>query len=92
MEYPIYRSPVGSFIKTNWSVLWSNFHELPELPKQVTEDKSRKLLVSDSPETFEQQGILYQDTIEGKGRLYADHINGTNEKSDDGDTRQKYDG
>ncbi|MUG71350.1 MULTISPECIES: copper amine oxidase N-terminal domain-containing protein [Paenibacillus] len=80
VEYPIYRSPVGSFIKTNWSVLWSNFHELPELPKQVTEDKSRKLLVSDSPETFEQQGILYQDTIEGKGRLYADHINGTNEK------------
>lgn len=80
VEYPIYQKPVGSFIKTNWSVLWGNFYELPELPKQVTEDSSRKLLVSDSPETFYQHGILYQDTIEGKGRLYADHINGMNEK------------
>ncbi|WP_159888386.1 stalk domain-containing protein [Paenibacillus puerhi] len=80
VEYPIYMKPVGGFIKTNWSVLWGNFYDLPELPKQVTEDTSRKLLVSDSPETFTQQGILYQDTVDGKGRLYADHINGTEQR------------
>lgn len=81
LEYPIYKKPVGGFIKTDWRTLWGHFWELPQLSKlSVTEDKSRKLLVSDSPEEFKTTGILYQDSIEGKGRLYADHINGTNEK------------
>ncbi|MEK3911844.1 stalk domain-containing protein [Paenibacillus sp. FSL H7-0331] len=80
IEYPIYMKPVGSFIKTDWSTLWGNFWNLPQLPKQVTNDSSRKLLVSDSPEEFTEKGILYQDKVNGKGRLYADHINGTKEK------------
>lgn len=80
LEYPIYMKPPGSYIKTNWSVLWGNFWELPQLPKQVTTDSSRKLLVSDSPEEFKEKGILYQDRVNGKARLYADHINGTKEK------------
>ncbi|AFC27174.1 hypothetical protein PM3016_193 [Paenibacillus mucilaginosus 3016] len=80
VEYPIYMKPVGSFIKTNWSTLWSHFWELPELPKTATEVPGRTLLVSDSPEEFYEQGILYQDEVEGKVRLYADHINGTKEK------------
>lgn len=80
VEYPIYTKPPGSFIKTNWSTLWGNFWNLPQLAKQVTPDSSRKLLVSDSPEEFTEKGILYQDTVNGKGRLYADHVNGTKEK------------
>lgn len=81
VEYPIYMKPVGGYIKTDWSMLWGNFWELPELSKlAVNEDTSRKLLVSDSPEEFTEKGILYQDEIEGKGRLYADHINGTQQK------------
>jgi hypothetical protein len=80
VEYPIYHKPVGSFIKTDWSTLWGSFWNLPQLPKQVTTDNSRKLLVSDSPEEFMEKGILYQDSVNGKGRLYADHINGTKEK------------
>ncbi|MCS7459230.1 stalk domain-containing protein [Paenibacillus doosanensis] len=80
IEYPIYMKPEGSFIKTDWSTLWGNFWNLPQLPKQVTTDNTRKLLVSDSPEEFTEKGILYQDTVNGKGRLYADHINGTQEK------------
>jgi PKD repeat protein len=80
VEYPLYKKPVGSFIKTDWSVLWSHYWELPQLPKQVTADSTRKLLVSDSPEEFTTTGILYQDEVNGKGRLYADHINGTKEK------------
>ncbi|MCZ8513926.1 stalk domain-containing protein [Paenibacillus filicis] len=80
VEYPIYMKPVGSYIKTDWSTLWGKFWELPQLTKQVTEDRSRKLLVSDSPEEFTEKGILYQDEVEGKGRLYADHVNGTQQK------------
>ncbi|ULL19349.1 copper amine oxidase N-terminal domain-containing protein [Paenibacillus sp. H1-7] len=80
VEYPIYTKPPGSYIKTDWSMIWGNFWKLPELPKQVTSDSSRKLLVSDSPEEFTEKGILYQDKVNGKGRLYADHINGTKEK------------
>jgi PKD repeat protein len=80
LEYPMYMKPPGTYIPTDWSTLWGNFWDIPELPRTITEDKSRTLLVSDSPEEFTEKGILYQDTINGKGRLYADHINGTKEK------------
>ncbi|PZE19314.1 copper amine oxidase N-terminal domain-containing protein [Paenibacillus xerothermodurans] len=80
IEYPIYMKPVGAHIKTDWSMIWGNFWSLPQLPKKVATDDTRKLLVSDSPEEFKQRGILYQDKVNGKGRLYADHINGTQEK------------
>ncbi|KRE73940.1 stalk domain-containing protein [Paenibacillus sp. Soil750] len=80
VEYPIYMKPVGGFIKTNWTTIWSHFNELPMLPKDVNEVQGRTLLVSDSPEEFTSSGILYQDNINGKGRLYADHINGTQQK------------
>lgn len=80
VEFPIYMKPVGGFIKTNWSILWSHFNELPQLPKTVKQNADRKLLLSDSPEEFTQKGILYQDIINDKARLYADHINGTQQK------------
>lgn len=80
VEYPIYMKPVGGFIKTNWTTIWSHFNELPLLPKDVKEVQGRTLLVSDSPEEFTSNGILYQDNINGKARLYADHINGTQQK------------
>jgi PKD repeat protein len=79
-EYPLYMKPVGGFIKTNWSMIYGHFANLPELPKKVTQSDDRKLLVSDSPEEITQKGILYQDTINGKARLYADHVNGTKDK------------
>lgn len=76
-EYPVYTKPIGGYIATDWNTLYKNYFNLPDLPKTVTEDKSRTLLMSDSPETFTETGILYQDVINGKGRLYADHLNGT---------------
>ncbi|KIL38837.1 copper amine oxidase [Gordoniibacillus kamchatkensis] len=76
-EYPLYMKPVGSTFRSDWSMYYSHFSDLPEVPKTVTEDKSRKLLLSDSPEEIKQQGILYQDEVNGKARLYSDHINGT---------------
>ncbi|WP_248929529.1 stalk domain-containing protein [Paenibacillus hamazuiensis] len=80
IEYPIYMKPPGSYIKTDWSTLWGHFWDLPELPKKVTTDASRPVLVSDSPEDIERKGILYQDKVNGKARLYADHINATKDK------------
>ncbi|MCD1260480.1 copper amine oxidase N-terminal domain-containing protein [Paenibacillus athensensis] len=74
-EYPFYFKPVGETIPTDWSYIWNNFDNIPVLPKTVTQDTSRKLLVSDSPEEFTEQGVLYRDVINGKARLYADHIN-----------------
>ncbi|MFD0674774.1 copper amine oxidase N-terminal domain-containing protein [Cohnella sp. GCM10027633] len=80
VEYPIYTKPIGSYMTTDWSSLYLNFFKLAQLQKQVSEDRSRSLLVSDSPETFKETGILYQDTVTGKTRLYANHQNGTPNK------------
>ncbi|MBH5316477.1 copper amine oxidase N-terminal domain-containing protein [Paenibacillus sp. GSMTC-2017] len=80
VEYPVYTKPVGGYIKTDWKTLYAHYFNLPDVEKVITEDKSRTLLLSDSPETFTEKGILYQDTINGKGRLYADHLNGTDKK------------
>ncbi|GBG09403.1 copper amine oxidase [Paenibacillus sp. MY03] len=80
VEYPIYTKPIGGYIATDWKTLYAHYFNLPDLAKTVTEDKSRTLLLSDSPETFTETGILYQDVINGKGRLYADHLNGTGSK------------
>ncbi len=37
------------------------------------------MLVSNSPETVVEDGILYSDTLRGKNRLYYHHANGTKE-------------
>ncbi|MBO9606558.1 MAG: copper amine oxidase N-terminal domain-containing protein [Paenibacillaceae bacterium] len=80
LEYKMHFLPVGSFIKTDWSMIWAKFWDLPILPTKVVEDRSRTLIVSDSPETIMQKGILYQERVNGKARLYADHVNGTEDK------------
>jgi hypothetical protein len=79
-QYPVNNQPVGTAFKTDWNWIWNHFTRIPYITKQVTVDSSRTLLVSDSPETFKETGILYQDTINGKARLYADHLNGTKDK------------
>jgi PKD repeat protein len=79
-QYPVYNQPVGTSFKTDWNWVWYHFTNLPYVKKQVTDDPTRTLLISDSPETIKDSGILYQDTINGKARLYADHMNGTTDK------------
>lgn len=79
-QYKLQYTPVGESFATDWSEIWGKFWELPMLPKQVNEDRSRKLIVSDSPEEIKEYGILYQEKVNGKARLYADHINGMEEK------------
>jgi len=54
------------------------FTETARIPFTAAQDRSRKLLVSDSPETIVEYGSLYRDTVNGKARLYANHINDMN--------------
>ncbi len=48
---------------------------LPSLKRNVTEDTSTTLMVSDSPESIEKAGILYQDRGTGRVRIYTNHKN-----------------
>lgn len=79
MDFKLHTYPVGTLIPTNWTENYTYFEYLWPFDKNVSEDRSRKLLVSDSPETFTGKGVLYSDKVNGKARLYADHLNGTDE-------------
>lgn len=48
----------------------------PEWPVSVT-PYGGTLLLSDSPETVKEDGILYQDTVSGSVRVFMYHLNGT---------------
>ena len=79
LDFQLYHNPVGSFIRDHSNSFRSHFSaNLPVLSKNTRWDTGRKLLVSNSPETFRSPGLLYQDTVNGKARLYATHINGMN--------------
>ncbi|HJV47505.1 MAG TPA: copper amine oxidase N-terminal domain-containing protein [Bacillota bacterium] len=45
--------------------------------KELRQDTSRKVILSDSPENFTEFGILYQEKVKGKARLYGTHENHT---------------
>ncbi|WNQ11017.1 stalk domain-containing protein [Paenibacillus aurantius] len=80
LSYKLQFWPAGSRIKTDWGMIYSHFYGLPALPARVAEDRSRPLIVSDSPESIKEKGILYQEKVHGKARLYADHVNEMAEK------------
>jgi len=71
LDFHMRHAPVQSIVKLDRS----QFANLPKLPMSVTEDTSRTLLVSDSPENITEYGVLYRDTVNGKARLYANHLN-----------------
>jgi hypothetical protein len=54
----------------------NRFRTIPILNPKETRDTSRKLIVSNSPETFKEYGILYEEKISEQYRLFATHING----------------
>ncbi|WP_166242750.1 stalk domain-containing protein [Paenibacillus turpanensis] len=78
--YKMHYNPTSTYIDLSYGEVAGRFFKMRELPKTVTQLKERKLLVSDSPETVVEKGILYQDKVNGKTRLYADHMNGTDER------------
>lgn len=78
LHYDLYYKPEGNFIKLDGQEVKSRFVSLPQVGKNAfsPSEEKRVLLVSDSPETFQSYGILYQDEVNGKARLYANHVNG----------------
>lgn len=53
-----------------------DFADTPEWTLTATQ-YGGKLLLSDSPETVNADGIMYQDTVSGDVRLFFHHVNGT---------------
>ncbi|MCR8631754.1 copper amine oxidase N-terminal domain-containing protein [Paenibacillus radicis (ex Xue et al. 2023)] len=79
-EHKVYYEPVGTFVKDEEATLRKYLRGIPQLPNVTSLSVERPLIVSDSPETFEKKGFLYQEKVNGKARLYADHVNGMKEK------------
>lgn len=54
--------------------------DVPQLPvvDPTTTMNWETLVVSNSPEVFTREGILYTDTLVGAARIYYHHINGSN--------------
>lgn len=50
--------------------------KLPEWTAKIS-SYGGKLLLSDSPETVPDDGIMYQDVVNGDARLFFHHVNGT---------------
>ena len=67
---PVFAAPVPG------QILEVNGLEYPEWPVSVT-PYGGTLLLSDSPETVKEDGILYQDTVSGSLRVFMYHLNGT---------------
>lgn len=64
----------GGTVAASIGIKGINLETLPEWEMKST-STGGKLLLSDSPEMVEQDGILYQDTVEGKVRLFFYHVN-----------------
>ncbi|WP_159882300.1 stalk domain-containing protein [Paenibacillus puerhi] len=79
-EYHVHHKPVGTYVREEEEVLRAYLRGIPQLNRKERKPEDRPLLVSDSPETFTEKGMLYRDKVNGKGRLYADHVNGTDRK------------
>lgn len=75
-QYALQMQAPGTFLmKAEFTDLFNRLRVAPFATK-TTEYDTRKLLFSDSPETYTQTGILYEDRINGMARIYAHHING----------------
>ncbi|MFD2614006.1 stalk domain-containing protein [Paenibacillus gansuensis] len=75
------RKPGSYIADEEFPELFASLRKAEYAQKTVENDNTRPLLFSDSPETYTQKGILYQDQINGNARLYAHHINGMSERT-----------
>jgi hypothetical protein len=79
-QYHVYSEDVGKSMAFPTPELRRAMLNLPKLEGLSPSSETRKLLISNSPETFNTPGMLYSDTIAGKVRLYASHVNGSEER------------
>ncbi|GAB7389370.1 copper amine oxidase N-terminal domain-containing protein [Bacillaceae bacterium] len=82
--FPFYFSPLSPE-RRPFPLHSSRYADLPVLKKvqraeKDTDEEKRTLIISNSPETFREFGVLYQEQVKaGKYRFYATHSNGTKE-------------
>ncbi len=79
LEFAMNHTEMQTFIPLKPNELTDLLATRQSLPVAVRHVTGRKLLVSDSPESVREHGILYRDTLNGAGRLYAHHFNATTE-------------
>ncbi|MDQ1913357.1 stalk domain-containing protein [Paenibacillus sp. GD4] len=79
-EHDVYHAPVGTYVRKEEAELRKYLRGIPQLEHKEQKPTDRPLIVSDSPETFEGKGFLYQEKVNGKARLYATHVNGTDRR------------
>lgn len=80
LQYHVFSEDVGRTMPFAAESLRQQVIGLPKMEGLKPSAYNRKLMVSNSPETFDNAGLLYADTLVGKVRLYASHVNGTKER------------
>lgn len=75
VQFQMHHARLQSFVKLTAAEIASHFRNVRTLPLSKTTSYARTLLVSNSPETIAEYGVLYRDTVSGKARLYANHVN-----------------
>jgi len=78
VDFQMHFAKTQSFVKLTAAEL-GPFRNSARMPVTRETPLTRRLLVSDSPETIVEHGALYRDWVNGEGRLYAYHINGMDE-------------
>ncbi len=80
LQYHVFSEDVGRSMAFPSEELRQQVVRLPKMEGLTGSSYERKLLVSNSPETVKEFGVLYSDKLAGNVRLYASHVNGTNER------------
>ncbi|MGL6173403.1 MAG: hypothetical protein ACRC1P_02190 [Cellulosilyticaceae bacterium] len=77
-EYKFGKVPIGVTIDNFEEI---NFREYENL--NVVENRAQEgvLVMSNSPESVKEEGILYEEVVKGKGRLLVHHINHIKEEN-----------
>lgn len=74
LDYYLHNLSLGKIAPLGFNAL-----DLPKVwPEKI--DSGRTLILSNSPETFKNKGLLYSDITSGEVRLLYHHKNGTNER------------
>lgn len=73
-EYKFGKVPLGVTIDNFEEINYRDYKDAQEM-KQVDKDEQKgTLMMSNSPETVRQTGIVYQEIVKGRGRLLVHHI------------------
>lgn len=71
-EYRFYEGELGDRIDNFGD---ENYRQYEDAVKAEEKQIKGTLIMSDSPETVKELGVLYEDSIEGKGRVLIHHLN-----------------